>query len=91
MEKDISLLQAYGNLRYRNPSAHFLDGSELIQDFTDILMRDLGLEPERKRKAAEKKWWELRIVGLVKEWFSPYRGIDYLGLVDEYLESCQHH
>ncbi|KAH7319020.1 flavin-binding monooxygenase-like protein-like protein [Rhexocercosporidium sp. MPI-PUGE-AT-0058] len=91
MEKDISLLQAYGNLRYRNPSAHFLDGSELIQDFTDTLMRDLGLEPERKRKAAEKKWWELRIVGLVKEWFSPYRGIDYLGLVDEYLESCQHH
>ncbi|KAG4427894.1 hypothetical protein IFR05_016625 [Cadophora sp. M221] len=90
MEDDVSLLQAYGNLRYRNPSAHFLDGSDLIQDFTDVLMKDLGLEPERKKRVAARKWWELGILGWVKEWFSPYRGIDYRGFVDEYLDSFRH-
>lgn len=86
MEKDISLLQAYGNLRYRNPAAHFLDGSDLIQDFTDVLMNDLGLRAERKKKSAAGSWWGGRVVGWVKEWFAPYRGIDYVGLVDEYLD-----
>lgn len=82
MEKDISLLQEYGDLRYRNSSTHFRDDSELVQDFTDLLMRNLGLEPEREMRVVRSRWWGTRVVGWVKEWFSPYRGTKYRGLVD---------
>jgi hypothetical protein len=49
----------------------------------DLLVRDLGLETRRKKKKQRgcfgmKGWWS--------EWFKPYVGEDYRGLVAEYLE-----
>lgn len=44
------------------------------QKYIDTLMRDLGLNPYRKKT-------------LVEEWFTPYRPRDYRGLVEEYLAS----
>jgi dimethylaniline monooxygenase (N-oxide forming) len=83
MEKEISLLNNFGWLRFRDKSANYLDGSIEIQSFMDLLVRDLGLETRRKKKKQRgcfgmKGWWS--------EWFKPYVGEDYRGLVAEYLE-----
>jgi len=85
MEVDVSLINAWGWVRYRDKSMTYLDGSVEIQDFMDVLVRDLGLEWHRKKRAGLKK---LHFVGAranAKEWFWPYRGLDYDGLVEEYL------
>ena len=86
MEKDISLVDIWGVLRFRDRAAAYLDGSVEIQDFTDLLMKDLGLRADRKRLAAERTGkrgvFGLRAWG--KEWFYPYFGKDYRGLVEEY-------
>ncbi|TAQ85804.1 hypothetical protein B7494_g5871 [Chlorociboria aeruginascens] len=87
MEKEISLFRAWDVLRFRDRASLYPDGSLEIQDYTDILMRDLGLRPDRKRLSAEKYGsrglfgWR----GWYREWFEPYRGLDYAGLIAEYL------
>lgn len=88
MEEDISLVNAWLYLRFRDRSAVYPDGSVEIQDFTDLLMKDLGLRADRKRLAVEKdgKWGWFGVKGWAKEWFSPYRGLDYQGFVAEYKE-----
>jgi dimethylaniline monooxygenase (N-oxide forming) len=86
MEKDISLVDMWGVLRFRDRAAAYLDGSVEIQDFTDLLMKDLGLRADRKRLTAERTGkrgvFGLRAWG--KEWFYSYFGKDYRGLVEEY-------
>lgn len=57
-----------------------------IQDFMDLLVSDLGLEPTRKKAARRKKGQVLGIRGALKEWLWPYSGGDYNGLVQEYIE-----
>jgi dimethylaniline monooxygenase (N-oxide forming) len=86
MEENISLLESWSLLRFRDESAVHLDGAEFIQDIIDILMKDLGLRSDRKRLEAERKGiWRLFGWGAwVREWFSSYRGSDYRGLVEEY-------
>jgi dimethylaniline monooxygenase (N-oxide forming) len=88
MEDDISLMRGYGNVRTRDTAAKFLDGSELIQDFTDVLMKDLGLRPDRKRLASERRGWRglFGFGSWIKEWFSPYQSADYRGVVEEYKQ-----
>ena len=90
MEEDISLVNAWQYFRFRDRSAVYADGSVEIQDFTDLLMTDLGLRADRKRSAAEKdgKWGFFGLRGWAKEWFSPYRGLDYQGFVAEYKALC---
>jgi len=86
MEEDISLLNTWSMLRFRDNRPKYLDGSVEIQDFTDLLMKDLGLRAGRKKWAAERHG-KRGVFGLrawVKEWFSPYRWVDYRGLVEEY-------
>ena len=86
MEENISLLESWCLLRFRDLSAVHLDGSEIIQDIIDLLMKDLGLRLDRKRLEAERKgiWGLFGWGAWVREWFSPYRGSDYRGLVEEY-------
>ena len=86
MEEDISLVNAWQYLRYRDRSAVYTDGSVEIQYFIDLLMKDLGLRADRKRFAAEKdgKWGWFGFRGWFNEWFTPYRGLDYQGFVAEY-------
>ena len=86
MEKDISLVDTWGVLRFRDRAAAYLDGSVEIQDFTDLLVKDLGLRADRKRFAAERdrKRGLFGLKAWVSEWFYPYFGKDYNGLVEEY-------
>jgi dimethylaniline monooxygenase (N-oxide forming) len=86
MNEDISLLEEWNVLRFRDKAAKYLDGSIEIQSFTDLLMKDMGLRSDRKKWAAERGG-KRGIFGLrtwVKEWFTPYRGMDYRGMVEEY-------
>jgi dimethylaniline monooxygenase (N-oxide forming) len=90
METDISLVDTWGVLRFRDRAASYLDGSVEIQNFTDLLVRDLGLRADRKRFKAEKTG-KAGLFGLkawFKEWFYPYFGKDYSGLVEEYRTIC---
>ena len=79
MEKDISRLNAWQKLRFRDEGARYLDGSVEIQNFIDELMGDLGLRWDRKRVGKG------RLRGWVKEWVEPYKSSDYRGVVEEYL------
>lgn len=85
MEKAVSLITAWGWVRYRDRTASYLDGSVEIQDFMDELVRDLGLRAERKRVRGEKGWRVFGARARAREWLEPYRGRDYRGLVGEYL------
>jgi dimethylaniline monooxygenase (N-oxide forming) len=86
MENDVSLLNAWGWVRYRDKSMSYLDGSVEIQDFIDLLVSDLGLPAMRKKEAERKKGQVFGLRGSVKEWLWPYKGGDYDGLVADYLE-----
>jgi hypothetical protein len=57
----------------------FLVGGLEIQDFIDVLMRDLSLEVERK---GGKGFLGLR--AWAKEWFWSYMSKDYEGIVEEF-------
>ena len=86
MEKDISLVDMWGVVKFRDRAAAYLDGSVEIQDFTDLLVRDLGLRSDRKRLGAEREG-KRGLFGLkawAREWFYPYFSKDYCGLVEEY-------
>jgi dimethylaniline monooxygenase (N-oxide forming) len=86
MEKNISLVDAWGILKFRDRASPYLDGSVEIQNFTDLLVRDLGLRSDRKRFVAEREG-KRGLFGLsawTREWFYPYFGKDYRGLVEEY-------
>jgi hypothetical protein len=86
MEKDISLVDIWGVMKFRDRAAPYLDGSVEIQDFTDLLMKDLGLRSDRKRFATEREGKKglFSLKAWAKEWFYPYFGKDYEGLVEEY-------
>ncbi|KAG0651626.1 FAD-dependent monooxygenase DEP4 [Hyphodiscus hymeniophilus] len=91
MEESVSLVDGWGVLRFRDNAAPYLDGSAEIQGFTDLLVEDLGLRSDRKRFAAEQKG-KKGLFGLriwFKEWFYPYFGKDYRGLVEEYRTRWQ--
>jgi dimethylaniline monooxygenase (N-oxide forming) len=91
MEENISLLESWRLLRFRDKSAVHLDGSEIIQDIIDLLMKDLGLRLDRKRLEVERKgiWGLFGWGAWAREWFSPYRGSDYRGLVEEYKRTWE--
>ena len=89
MEENISMVNAWGQLKALDYAEGYPEGSGEIQNFTDLLMEDLGLRPDRKRLAAERDE-EKGLLGLrawYREWFKPYRGLDYKGLVAEYMAS----
>lgn len=69
MEENISLINAWGWVRYRDQSLDYLDGSVEIQDFMDLLVRDLGLEAMRKKEAQRKKGQLFGIRGWFREWY----------------------
>lgn len=89
MEDSISMLNAWGQLKFPGLADAYPEGSGEIQNFTDVLMEDLGLRADRKRLGAEKDG-KRGLFGLrawYNEWFTPYRGLDYKGLVAEYMAS----
>jgi len=83
MDEDIALMTVFMKRRYPNgknvPTALIE-----IQDFVDVLMRDLGLRSDRKRMRAEGEG--RGIFGAWREeWFVPYLPRDYKGVVEEFL------
>ncbi|KAH8596605.1 hypothetical protein B0O99DRAFT_671186 [Bisporella sp. PMI_857] len=86
MQEDVALMNSWGFAKTRCRDFPYLDGSQEIQEFMDLLVSDLGLEVMRKKRAARKGFQILGLRGWVKEWFTPYVGKDYRGLVDEYIE-----
>jgi hypothetical protein len=89
MEENVSMINAWGQLKAPAYADAYPEGTGEIQYFTDILMNDLGLRADRKRLAAEREG-KKRVFGLrawYNEWFKPYQGLDYKGLVAEYLAS----
>jgi dimethylaniline monooxygenase (N-oxide forming) len=87
MEEDVSMRNAWGQLKAPGYAEEYPEGSGEIQDFTDELMKDLGLRHDRKRLAAERagKKGVFGVRAWYKEWFKPYQGLDYKGIVAEYL------
>ncbi|KAA8646116.1 hypothetical protein EYZ11_005526 [Aspergillus tanneri] len=72
MEMEAATFNAWTRKRYIEQGKKH---SYIVYDFIsylDTLMRDLGLNPRRKRTFFE-------------EWFTPYRPRDYRGLIQEYL------
>lgn len=82
METQISEVNAWERRRYRDKASRYPVGGLEIQDFMDILMRDLGLEPERKRGRGPRGLLGLR--AWAREWFWPYMSADYKGIVEEF-------
>jgi hypothetical protein len=87
MEQNISLVNTWGEMMTLNMAEGYPDRSGEIQDFTDLLMKDLGLRPDRKRFAAEKddNTGIFGLRGWYQEWFGVYKAQDYQGVVEEYL------
>ncbi|KAM5452532.1 hypothetical protein MaudCBS49596_003350 [Microsporum audouinii] len=74
MEREAAIFNAWTRKRYIEQGKKH---SYFIYDYIsylDTLMRDLGLNPYRKKSA-------------FAEWFMPYRPSDYRGVIDEYLAS----
>ena len=82
METQISEVNAWERRRYRDKASRYPVGGLEIQDFMDVLMRDLGLEPERKRGTGARGLLGLR--AWAREWFWPYMSADYKGIVEEF-------
>jgi len=82
METQISEVNAWERRRYRDKASRYPVGGLEIQDFIDVLMRDLGLDPERKRGMGPRGLLGLR--AWVREWFWPYMSADYKGFVEEF-------
>ncbi|KAL3488201.1 hypothetical protein BJX62DRAFT_240238 [Aspergillus germanicus] len=89
MEENISLVNTWGEMMRADLAEGYPDRSGEIQDFTDLLMNDLGLRPDRKRFAAEKdgNTGILGLRGWYREWFGVYKAQDYHGVVEEYLRT----
>lgn len=88
METQISEINAWELRRYRDKASRYPVGGLEIQDFMDVLMRDLGLEVERKRGRGGRGFWGLR--AWAREWFRSYMGADYKGIVREFPAGLEH-
>lgn len=69
MEEDVSLINTWGWVRYRDRSMAYLEGSVEIQDFMDLLVSDLGLEAMRKKETQRRKGQICGLRGWVREWY----------------------
>jgi hypothetical protein len=80
LEKEVAKFNAFISARYLRKGEKVPLVVTEIHSLHDRLMADLGLRVERKKRG----WWDL--LGAVKEWWSPYRPVDYRGAVGEFME-----
>lgn len=83
MEKHVALVNAWMARRYGSRGAVSPEIILESQSFLDELMKDLGLNPYRKK--AKSRWG----LGWLWEYCSPYRGVDYNGVVEEFLDQVK--
>ena len=80
MEHDVALVNAWIARRYFPRGLRDPEIIIEIQTFFDIIMADLGLTAERRRRG---------IFGGFKEWVMPYHPADYAGIVDEFMVNAR--
>jgi hypothetical protein len=87
MEKEAARNNAWTKLRYLDLISVPLVAFEM-REVIDVLLRDLGVEPERMRMRTKgfgwwgwKAWW--------REYFTGYVAGDYRGIVEEFLEAVE--
>ncbi|KKY16303.1 putative flavin-binding monooxygenase-like family protein [Phaeomoniella chlamydospora] len=74
--KIISEIQSWRSLRYGPRGTRDPEIIMEIQGYFDKLCKDLGLQPDRKRRQGK---------GLFREWLEPYRASDYKDMIEEFL------
>lgn len=84
MEREAARSNAWAKLRYLALVSVPIVGFE-FRETIDVLLRDLGVEPERMRMRTKgfgwwgwKAWW--------RDYFTAYVPSDYRGIVEEFLE-----
>jgi hypothetical protein len=87
METQISEVNAWELRRYRDKARRYPVGGLEIQDFMDVLMRDLGLEVERRRGRRARGLLGVRV--WAREWFWLYMSKDFQGIVGEFLAGLE--
>ncbi|PMD38815.1 FAD/NAD(P)-binding domain-containing protein [Hyaloscypha variabilis F] len=59
-----------------------------MREVIDLLLRDLGVEPERHRmKMKGFGWWGWK--GWCREWFTGYSPVHYRGVLEQFLEAVE--
>lgn len=87
MNRDIALVDAFRRKRYLNGFQFRISVFD-APEFDDILMRELGLRPDRHRMRMPGGWRDLfGLKSWCAEWFEGYFASDYAGIVEEFLES----
>lgn len=82
MDVDVAAMTTFMDRRYLGRK-EIPDAAMEIQDYVDLMMRDMGLRADRKRLGGEDGWWGWK--AWRREWFSPYMPRDYVGVVGEFL------
>jgi hypothetical protein len=91
MDQDIALTNAFMLRRYPGRKNEPIAMME-VKDWTDLMLRELGLRTDRKRVVMEKSgeykrssWLGFELKVLRKDWFEPCVPADYKGIVQEFL------
>lgn len=82
MDVDVAAMTTFMARRYLGRK-EVPDAAMEIQDYTDQMMRDLGLRADRKRMRMPAGWFGYQ--AWKAEWFTPYTPQDYRGVVREFL------
>ena len=83
MDMDVATMTTFMARRYLGRK-EVPNAAMEIQDYTDLMMRDLGLRTDRKRLNMPKTWFGYE--AWKAEWFEPYMPRDYRGVVKEFLQ-----
>ena len=85
MNVDVAAMTAFMERRYLGRK-EVPDVAMEIQDYVDLMMRDMGLRTDRKRMEAPPSWFGYQ--AWKAEWFTPYMPRNYYGVV-EFLKKVQ--
>ncbi|MCJ1386955.1 hypothetical protein MMC17_010084 [Xylographa soralifera] len=86
MNVDVAAMTTFMEKRYLGRK-DIPDVAMEIQDYVDLMMRDMGLRADRKRMKAPPSWFGYQ--AWKAEWFTPYMPRDYSGVVVEFLKRCK--
>ena len=86
MDVDIAAMTTFMERRYLGRK-EVPDAAMEIQDYVDLMMRDMGLRVDRKRMNAPASWFGYQ--AWKAEWFTPYMPQDYYGVVMEFLKKVK--
>ena len=86
MKVDVATMTTFMERRYLGRK-DIPDAAMEIQDYVDLMMRDMSLRVDRKRMKAPPSRFGFQ--AWKTEWFTPYMPRDYGGVVEEFLQEVQ--